>query len=97
LRSFRAGADVSKSENAAATIVDELSVYVDDVIDPGEERKRLEKQRDQILKYIKPVEGKLGNENFVNKAKPEVVKQARDKLQELKEQLAAVEEHLGKL
>lgn len=97
LKSFRAGADVSKAENAAATIVDELSVYVDDVIDPDEERKRLEKQRDQILKYIKPVEGKLGNENFVNKAKPEVVKQARDKLQELKEQLAAVEEHLGKL
>jgi valyl-tRNA synthetase len=43
------------------------------------------------------VEAKLANENFVNKAKPQIVAQAKDKLAQLVEQLNTVEKHLSEL
>lgn len=40
---------------------------------------------------------KLNNKNFVARAKPEVVKQANEKLAELTEQLGQIEKHLSEL
>ena len=67
------------------------------MIDPDAERQRLQKQKEQLVKGKKGVEGKLGNENFVNKAKPQVVAQAKARLSELTEQLETVEKHLSEL
>jgi valyl-tRNA synthetase len=97
LSSFYAGAEAEKPHKAAATIVDEIQVYVHEVIDPAAERTRLEKQKAQIVGFIKPIEGKLQNENFVSRAKPEVVMASREKLKELQEQLAVVEKHIEEL
>ncbi len=97
LSSFGAAQDAPKPNNAAAAIVGETQVYLHDVIDPAAERARLEKQRQEIEQAKKAVEGKLGNQNFVTRAKPEVVAQARDKLAQLQEQLQAVEKHLAEL
>jgi valyl-tRNA synthetase len=97
LDDFTAAKDLQKPESAAAAIVEELQVFVHDVIDPDAERKRLEKQKEQIEKGLRGVEGKLNNENFVSRAKPEVVAQAREKLKELTEQLQAVQNHISQL
>jgi len=97
LDKFKAGDDIQKPKNAAAVIHDDMQIYVHDVVDTEAERKRLEKQKDEIEKAKKAVEAKLGNENFVAKAKPQVVKQARDRLAELTEQLKTVEKHLLEL
>ena len=88
---------LEKPDNAAAIIVDEIQIYVHDAVDKEAERKRLEKQKEFIEKGIKPLEGKLGNENFTSRAKPEVVELSRCKLKELTEQLAAVEKLLAEL
>ena len=72
-------------------------VYVHDAIDVKAERVKLEKQKEQIEKGKKAVEAKLSNENFISKAKPEVVAQAREKLAELTEQLETVDKHLSEL
>jgi valyl-tRNA synthetase len=50
-----------------------------------------------LVKAKSGVEAKLGNENFVNKAKPEVVAQALARHGELAEQLETVEKHLSEL
>ncbi len=97
LQSFKADTCIDKPESASASIVEELSIFVDNVIDPEEERKRLEKQKQQIENQLKGVQAKLGNENFVSRAKPEVVEQARDKHADLTEQLEAVNKHLANL
>ncbi|RPJ36225.1 MAG: valine--tRNA ligase, partial [Planctomycetaceae bacterium] len=97
LSSFQAAQDAPKPNNAAAAIVGETQVYLHNVIDPAAERARLEKQKQEIEQAKKAVEGKLGNENFVTRAKPEVVAQAREKLAQLQEQLQAVERHLAEL
>jgi len=95
---FEADAEAVKPDNAAVSVIqDGIEVYVHDIIDPEAERKRLEKQKEQIENAIKPVRAKLSNENFLTKAKPEVVAQAKERLASLEEQLATVEKHLAEL
>ena len=97
LKEFNAGVEIERPANAAIGLADGIEVYVHDAIDPEAERQKLEKERDKVSKARAAVEGKLGNENFVNKAKPEVVAQARDKLGELSKQLETIEKHLVEL
>jgi valyl-tRNA synthetase len=97
LEEFAATIDAEKPANAAAAIIEGVNIFVHDVIDPEEERKRLEKQKAHVENGIKPLQGKLSNENFVSRAKPEVVQQSKDKLAELLEQLAAIEKHINEL
>ncbi len=97
LSEFSSSSDIEKPKNAAAAIVEEMGVYVHDVIDVEAERERLEKQKGQIEDLMRPLAGKLANENFVSKAKPEVVMRAREKMADLREQLETVERHLGEL
>jgi len=97
LEAFSVAEGLAKPTNAATAIVEETHVYVHDVIDPEAERARLTKQKQEIEQAKKGVEGKLANQNFVTRAKPEVVAQAREKLVQLQEQLQAVERHLAEL
>ena len=96
-KKFNAGNNISKPQNAATAIVDNIQIYVHDVIDVEAEKVRLEKQKQQIENAKKGAEAKLANENFITKAKPEVVAQARDKLAQLTEQLETVIKHLSEL
>ncbi len=97
IRVFMAGTEIEKPKNAATAIMDDMQIYVHDMIDPEAERARFEKRKQEIEKAKEAVEAKLANENFVTKAKPEVVAQARDRLTELLEQLNTVEKHLSEL
>ena len=92
-----AGPDVKKPKNAATAIVDDMQIHVHDVIDLEAERARLEKQKQEIERAKKAVGAKLGNEDFVTKARPEVVARAKDKLAQLSEQLKTVEKNLLEL
>jgi valyl-tRNA synthetase len=97
VKEFKTGTTIVKPPNAAVAIADMTEIYVHDVIDPEAERKRLEKQKGEIEKAKEAVEARLNDENFVNKAKPQVVAQAKDKLSELTEQLKQLEKHLSEL
>jgi valyl-tRNA synthetase len=97
LESLQIGENLPKPNNAATAIVEGTQVYVHNVIDPQAERARLQKQKQEIEQAVNGVENKLANPNFVTRAKPEVVAQAREKLQQLREQLQAIEKHLTEL
>jgi valyl-tRNA synthetase len=97
LNSFCASDNITKNDNAAVSVVEDMEIYVDDVIDVAAEKKRLEKQKQQVLNGIKPMEAKLANENFVNRAKPEVVEMTRQKHKELTDQLESIEKLLADL
>jgi valyl-tRNA synthetase len=75
----------------------EIHVDVSRFIDKVAERKRLEKERENLAKQIASIEGKLNNKGFVDKAPPEVVQQQRAKLEELRGQSKSVEAALAKL
>ncbi|MDD5458287.1 MAG: valine--tRNA ligase [Phycisphaerae bacterium] len=97
LKKFTVSNSLQKPENAAATIVEQMEIYLHDAVDIAAERNRLEKQKEELEKAKKANEGKLANENFISRAKPEVVEQTRRRLEELTEQLAAVEKYLSEL
>ena len=86
-----------KPKNAATGISGDLQIYVHDVVDVEEERKRLVKQKELLENGVRSAEGKLNNENFVTRAKPEVVEKTRQTLKELSEQLEAIAKHLAEL
>jgi valyl-tRNA synthetase len=75
----------------------EVHVDVSRFIDVGAERKRLEKERDNLARQIASIDAKLGNKGFVDKAPAVVVEQQRDKLTELRGQQTSVEKALAKL
>ena len=78
---FNISASLEKPTNAAAAVVEDVQLYVHDVIDPDAERQRLQKQKEFIENGLRPLQAKLGNENFISRAKPEVVEQTRQKLE----------------
>ena len=97
VKDFEPAVAATKPRNAATAIVGDLRIYVHDMIDPEAERQRLEKQKQQVETAKKAVEAKLGNKDFVSKAKPEVVAQAREKLAQLQEQVETIRKHLFEL
>jgi valyl-tRNA synthetase len=97
LKEFAASETAEKPKNAAATIAGQMQIYLHEAINVEAERKRLTKQKEQVEGAKRAVEAKLANENFVARAKPEVVAQAKGKLAELTEQLETIERHLAEL
>lgn len=97
LEKFDARAGLEKPANAAAAIVEQMQIYLHDAIDVKAELKRLSEQKEQTLKAKAAVEARLANKNFVNKARIEVVEQAKQRQSELAQQLAAIERHLAEL
>ena len=70
-------------------------IPMDELVDREKELARLSKEKENCLKEITMVEGKLKNEGFLSKAPEKVVQMERDKLQKAKEKLSRVEESLA--
>ena len=66
-------------------------------IDVAAERERLGKEIKRVEGEVSKAEGKLGNESFVTRAKPEVVVQERQRLADFGRTLASLREQLAKL
>ena len=83
--------------NAAVAVGKGIEIFVHDVVDVEAERTRLLKQKELLEKGIKGAEAKLSNENFVSRAKPEVVESEKARLADMQEQLADVDKNLEAL
>ncbi len=81
-----------KPEQAMSLLAGSIEIYLPlaGLLDLGKELQRLDKEIAQAQQEIARISGKLANESFVTRAKPEVVEQERAKL-------AVQEERLGKL
>jgi len=68
-------------KGAVQVVVDEATLFLPlgDVIDLAAERTRLEKEIGKLDAEIAKLDGKLNNEAFVAKAKPEVVEEQRER------------------
>jgi valyl-tRNA synthetase len=76
--------DGAVAKGAAQIVVDETTVALPlaGVIDIGQERARLAKELEKTKAEAMKLEKKLGNEQFVAKAPPEVVEEQRQRLAE---------------
>ena len=81
-----------KPEQAMSLLADRIEIYLPlaGMLDIAKELERIDKEIAQAEQERDRVQGKLANQNFVARAKPEVVEKEREKL-------AAQEDRLGKL
>lgn len=86
-------------EQAAAVVSGEVTLYLPlaGLVDLSAERERLSKELANLSAQIEKTERMLANEQFVSRAKPEVVAKERAKLAELQQARAAIEERLAAL
>ena len=70
-------------------------IPMDELVDREKELARLHKEKENCLKEIAMVEGKLKNEGFLSKAPEKVVQAERDKLKKAQDKLRRVEESLA--
>lgn len=86
-----------KPTNSAVAVGEGVELFVHDVVDVEAEKARLIKQREKLESEISRAEKKLGNENFVSRAKPDVVEKEKEKLASLQEQYADLQKNLDSL
>jgi valyl-tRNA synthetase len=93
------GPSAQAPEASASRSLPGLEIHVDmkDFIDVPAEIQRNEKERERVLSQIDSKSNKLQNESFVSRAKPEIVQAERDKLAQLRQELAAIDAMLAKL
>ncbi|MGR0482081.1 MAG: class I tRNA ligase family protein [Candidatus Electronema sp. V4] len=75
----------------------EVVVPLNELIDVEAELDKLARERSKIEQDLQRVSGKLGNENFLSNAPPDVVAKEQAKLEELKARLAKNEESRERL
>jgi valyl-tRNA synthetase len=92
VRDLSAGTDVTKPAGCASSVLKDATLFVPlaGVIDIDTERRRLAKEADRLEGLIGAARKKLANENFVTRAKPDVVEREREKLASLEADLAKV-------
>jgi len=80
---------------AAKAVVDGVEIYLPlaGIIDFQEEDRRLAKEMDKITKEVTQAQRKLANEDFLAKAKPEVVQKEKERLQSWTEKLSKLKAH----
>jgi valyl-tRNA synthetase len=86
-----------KSDSISAFSKGEIILPLAGMIDMDKERKRLQKEKETLQSDIDKIEKKIGNPEFLSKAKPEVVQKEREKLEILQRKLETVEKGFEKL
>ncbi|OGJ83364.1 valine--tRNA ligase [Candidatus Peribacteria bacterium RIFOXYC2_FULL_58_10] len=72
----------------------DVHLSLEGVVDLEKTKKNLEAERAQLQKFLAGVEAKLGNERFMNSAKPDVVTLEQEKKASAQEKLRKIEERL---
>jgi valyl-tRNA synthetase len=76
---------------------DEFYIPLTENIDPVAERERLNKEKEYLLGFLKSVDAKLGNERFMNNAKPEIIENELKKKADAETKLKIIDENLDSL
>ena len=89
----------SAPEDAASIVVSDVTVYLPlaGMIDIEAEVGRLSKDLERLSQQIEKTHNMLANEQFVSRARPEVVQRERDRLVELEASSASIRERLDQL
>ncbi|BBO80534.1 valine--tRNA ligase [Desulfosarcina ovata subsp. sediminis] len=93
LSDIRVDASVQRPKAAATVLIDGATVFVmlEGIIDFVQEQARLEKEIGKLSKELSGMNRKLGNEDFLKKAPPEVVAGVREKHAAMLEKQHALE------
>ncbi|MBZ0275015.1 MAG: valine--tRNA ligase, partial [Anaerolineae bacterium] len=92
-------ANAPAPEEAASVVASDITIYLPlaGMIDVKAECERLTKEQGKLQEQIQRSQTMLGNEQFITRAKPEVVERERAKLAELEASAAQIAERLTAL
>ena len=92
-------ANSSVPTNSASIVVSDITLYLplEDMLDIEAECERLTKDSARLQTQLDKTRKMLANDNFVNKARPDVVQRERDRLVELEAAYSQVEQRLSSL
>jgi len=90
---------VDKKAGAMAFMVstDEFFVPLNEELDPQAESIRLQKEKEYLIGFLKSVNAKLGNERFMNNAKPDIIAVELKKKTDAEAKLRILDENLSAL
>lgn len=88
-----------KIAGAASFMVgkDEFFIPLSQNVDVEAEKERLTKELEYLQGFLKSVDAKLGNERFVQNAKPEIIQNERNKKADAESKIAIIKESLAAL
>lgn len=88
-----------KLSGAAADVVKDVQIFIllEGLVDTEKEKVRLQKEIEQLGKYIATVSAKLANTNFVQNAPEAVVEGEKKKLAEAEVRMKQMKEQVGNL
>tara|TARA_Y100001960_G_C14731379_1_gene857749 strand:+ start:28 stop:1293 length:1266 start_codon:yes stop_codon:yes gene_type:complete len=86
------GTDIEKPEQSATAVSAGMELYIPlkGLVDLEEEKNRMEKRISEIERLLKTIEGKLSNENFLERAPESVVEKERSNLKKLNAELEKI-------
>jgi valyl-tRNA synthetase len=79
--------DLQAPPNSARACAAGVEVFVEGLVDPKADAQRVAKLREDLVKKITALKGRLSNESYVSKAPPHLVQQSKDQLAELEAEL----------
>lgn len=97
--SITSGNNVDKPKPAVSAVVRNLEIFIPlaGLIDPEQEKARLSKQLEKLQKELDGISRKLGNQNFIQNAKPEVVEKEKEKHLEIQTKVDLIQAQLSDL
>ncbi|MFH1797910.1 MAG: valine--tRNA ligase [Candidatus Omnitrophota bacterium] len=93
------GKKVSRPKKTVAVLVGKIKLFVPlgDTVDVDKEVERIEKKTDELAKYLKGIDKKLGNEAFLQKAPEDVIEKEKAKKERFANELKALKDNLNAL
>jgi len=67
------------------------------VLDKSQEKDKLQKELEYYKGFLRSVDAKLGNQKFVNNAKPEIIQNEKNKKADAETKISALEKQLENL
>ena len=86
------GIDIEKPESSLVSVVEDVQIYLPlkGIIDVEAEKNKLLKQKEKLEKELSIIKNKLGNENFIKNAKPDVINKEKEKETEVSTKLKTI-------
>jgi valyl-tRNA synthetase len=99
LERFSVLAEAEKPANSVGAVAGGIQLYLElaGLIDLEAEKKRIEKEITESEKYIKGLEAKLGNKEFLENAPEEIIAKEKEKLEIAIEKIKKLKDQLNSL
>ena len=97
LQSLKLGEDIQASSESAVAVSGSFEIFLDGAIDKEKEQLRLTEQQLKLNEQVAKLRVRLDNQDFIARAKPEIIAKHKNELQNAELELESVKRTLERL